>query len=82
MYEFHPITGLLYRIEGSFEELSADLMDIWGALTHEDMAEIEAKHNRLVARLKMRYGISTKEAEDQIRRNLGRERRQEPQAPA
>lgn len=82
MYEFHPLTSVLYRIEGGFEELSADLMDIWGALTHEDMAEIEARHNRLVARLKMRYGISTKEAEEEIRRQLARKNSKGPKAPA
>lgn len=68
--EFSPLPSFLYRIEGGWEEICADLMEIWGALTKEDMALIEADHNKLVARLKMRYGISTAEAEALIEKHL------------
>ena len=82
-FEFNPIPSLMYRIEGGWEEVCADLMEIWGALTHEDMALIEADHNKLVARLKMRYGISTDEAEKIIEKHLSeRQKHREPKAPA
>lgn len=82
-FEFRPLSSVLYRIEGGWEEVCADIMQIWGALTREDMVDIEARHDRLVARLKMRYGVSTKEAEKMIEQKLGGHKdRQEPQAPA
>ena len=81
-YDFKPLSSIIYRVEGGWEELCADIMEIWGTLTHEDMAAMEADHNRLVARLKMRYGMSTREAEAEIERKLGRERHREPHTPA
>ncbi len=72
-FEFNPIKSTMYRIEGGWEEMCADLMEIWGALTHEDMALIEADHNKLVARIKMRYGVSTAEAEKLIEQKLGKD---------
>ena len=82
--EFKPVPKLIYRIEGGWEELCADVMEIWGALTKEDMALVEADHNKLVARLKMRYGISTEDAEKIIRQKLGegKGKKGDPVAPA
>jgi len=82
--EFKPVPKLIYRIEGGWEEVCADVMEIWGALTNEDMALIEADHNKLVARIKMRYGISTEEAEKIIRQKLGKGKGQkgDPVSPA
>lgn len=82
-FDFNPIPSLMYRIEGGWEEFCADIMEIWGALTKEDMALIEADHNKLVARIKMRYGVSTKDAEAMITKHLGaRKNRRRPQSPA
>lgn len=82
-FEFNPIKTTMYRIEGGWEEMCADIMEIWGALTHEDLAIIEADHNKLVARLKIRYGISTAEAEKIIDEKLSeREKHHQPKAPA
>lgn len=82
-YEFRPIKSILYRIEGGWEEMCADLLEIWGALTSEDLAIVEADHNKLVARLKMRYGISTKEAEEVIEKHLSKKNaHHQPKAPA
>ena len=43
----------------------------WDKITEEDIDQINGNHDRLINLLEERYGISKKEAEDQLQRFLG-----------
>jgi uncharacterized membrane protein YeaQ/YmgE (transglycosylase-associated protein family)/uncharacterized protein YjbJ (UPF0337 family) len=55
-------------IERKWEQMGFKLRTRWWKLTDQDLTEINSHHEQFNSTLQERYGISKKEAEDQIQR--------------
>jgi len=53
--------------EGKWKELKGILKQKWGALTDNDLTELEGHRDRLAGLVEQRYGLAKEEAERQIR---------------
>jgi uncharacterized protein YjbJ (UPF0337 family) len=58
--------ALWNKIQGSWKQLAGSVHEQWGKLTHDDIAQIDGKRERLVGKIQERYGIAEEEANNQI----------------
>lgn len=54
------------RIEGEWQNFKGKVRDKWGKLTDDDVEQVGGKKDRLVGRLKERYGYAKDKAEQEI----------------
>jgi len=54
------------RIQGNWKQLAGSVLEQWGKLTHNDLAQIDGKRERLLGKIQERYGITEEEANKQI----------------
>ena len=54
------------RIQGNWKQLTGSAHEQWGKLTHNDLAQIDGKRERLLGKIQERYGITEEEANKQI----------------
>ena len=54
------------RIQGNWKQVAGSIHEQWGRLTHDDVAQIDGKRERLVGKIQERYGIAEEEANKQI----------------
>jgi uncharacterized protein YjbJ (UPF0337 family) len=54
------------RIQGAWKQLAGSVHEEWGKLTHDDIAQIDGKRERLVGKIQERYGIVEEEANKQV----------------
>ncbi len=54
------------RIDGSWEQVKGSVQEVWGKLTHDDLAIVEGDRKQLAGKIQERYGIAKDEAEKQI----------------
>jgi uncharacterized protein YjbJ (UPF0337 family) len=54
------------QIEGQWKEMGAKVKSKWAKLTDDDLKNLDAKKDELVAKLEQRYGILKDEAERQV----------------
>ena len=57
-------------IERKWAQVRSQIHTRWGKLTAEDVDKIDGNHEGFIATLRSRYGLSRKEAEDQIQSYL------------
>ena len=55
------------QIVGQWKEVGGKAKARWDKLSDEEWRVIREKRDRLVAKIKDKYGVSTKEAEHQVR---------------
>jgi len=54
------------QIEGQWKQMGAKIKSKWAKLTDDDLQNLDAKKDELVAKLEERYGILKDEAERQV----------------
>jgi len=54
------------RIEGSWKEFKGKAKSQWGALTDDDLAQIEGRQDELIGKLQTRYGYTKDRARQEI----------------
>jgi uncharacterized protein YjbJ (UPF0337 family) len=54
------------QIEGQWKQMGAKITSKWAKLTDDDLQNVGAKKDELVAKLQERYGILKDEAERQV----------------
>jgi uncharacterized protein YjbJ (UPF0337 family) len=54
------------QIEGQWKQMGAKIKSKWAKLTDDDLQNLGAKKDELVAKLEERYGILKDEAEHQV----------------
>jgi uncharacterized protein YjbJ (UPF0337 family) len=55
-----------HRIQGNWKQVAGSIHEQWGRLTHDDVAQIDGKRERLLGKIQERYGIAEEEANKQI----------------
>jgi uncharacterized protein YjbJ (UPF0337 family) len=58
-------------VEGNWKQLQGVIRQQWGKLTDDDLDVIDGRREELSGRIQEVYGISQKEADDQIERFAG-----------
>ncbi len=53
-------------IEGKWKEMSGSVQEQWGKLTHDELAEINGKKDKLEGMLQTKYGVTQEEAAKQV----------------
>lgn len=53
-------------IEGKWKEMSGSVQEHWGKLTHDELAEINGKKDKLEGMLQTKYGVTQEEAAKQV----------------
>jgi uncharacterized protein YjbJ (UPF0337 family) len=54
------------QIRGEWKQLGADIKGRWAKLTDDDLQNLGAKKDMLVAKIEERYGVMKEEAEKQV----------------
>ncbi|MGF1502840.1 MAG: CsbD family protein [Paracoccaceae bacterium] len=54
------------RIEGNWSQMKGAAREQWGALTDDDVAQMEGRREQLLGKIQERYGVARDEAERQI----------------
>ena len=52
--------------EGKWDQLKGNAKKKWGKLTDDDLQQVEGDKDRLVGKVKEKYGISKEEAEKEV----------------
>ena len=60
---------------GKWKQARGQAKEWWGKLTDDDLERIEGRYDKLVGALQERYGWARKQAEDEITRRFGSERK-------
>ncbi len=55
------------QIVGQWKEIGSKTKARWDIVSDEDWRVVREKRDRLVAKIKGKYGVSTKEAEHQVK---------------
>ena len=55
------------QIVGRWRQLGGEAKTRWGKLTENDWRVVRESRARLIAKLRQRYGVSTKEAEQHVK---------------
>ena len=56
-----------YEVENNWSRLRSRICEQWAKLNDEDLDAINGVHERLVSKLRERYGLAVEEAELQIK---------------
>lgn len=54
------------KAKGAWTQASGEMRERWGALTDNDMQEIEGRREILIAKLQTRYALSYQDAEREV----------------
>jgi len=64
MYQERP--GICDDLAGKWKQFRGEVRKQWGALTDDDLEYFAGKRDKLVGRIRERYGIAKEEAENQV----------------
>ena len=53
-------------VEGKWDQLKGQVRQKWGKLTDDDVAKMKGKRERLVGKIKERYGLEKDAAEREV----------------
>tara|TARA_B100000949_G_C14154599_1_gene396337 strand:+ start:562 stop:756 length:195 start_codon:yes stop_codon:yes gene_type:complete len=53
-------------LEGKWTEIKGKIKQRWGALTDDDLKEIEGNHQEIYGKLKKRYGYTKEQIEEEL----------------
>ena len=53
-------------LQGRWQQLKGKALVKWGKLTHDDVDQIEGERERLVGKLRERYGLEREKAEREV----------------
>ena len=53
-------------VEGKWDQIKGQVRQKWGKLTDDDVAKMKGKRERLVGKIKERYGLEKEAAEREV----------------
>ncbi len=53
-------------LEGKWNEVKGKIKQRWGALTDDDLKEIEGNHQEIYGKLQKRYGYTKEQIEEEL----------------
>lgn len=54
------------QVEGKWDQVKGDMRRQWGKLTDDDLAQAKGSREKVVGKIKERYGIEKEAAEKQL----------------
>ena len=54
------------QLQGKWQQLKGKVQQQWGKLTDDDLAIIKGNHEKLVGKVKERYGVAKEQAEKEV----------------